>query len=396
MLAHSSLALDFPGLSVERPLPRITEIGDPVLFEIWDEDWQKRRLGVGGSGHWHRLGDAEYLYLYRNLEPPLDPRWLVGSYFAAEAVDIQLDRLAGGARPRPPGAARRRDRRGAARPAGQPADRPAGRRRDRDPQPRSRRPAPLAALAAARDRPGRRRFQCHGARVARVRHLRAQADRAQPDQPGDHGLARLPKPRDHGAVHRHRRVHGAHDQPDRRADGGVPQSSSGRADRLHRGRRRHGRQVHRRCRDGALERDRGSGRPRCPRGARRARHRRRDPRGQSRARGAGSSAHRPAQRAGRGRQHRHRDAHELYGGRRYRERGAAARGFGQGAAPGRRGRDPARARRPLARCPPGSRSSPSAGTSCAAARRRSRSSRSRPEHERRAAAWRGWGGTAAS
>jgi len=93
VLAHSTLALDFPDLSVEQPLPRITEIGDPVLFEIWDEDWQKRRLRVGGSGHWHRLGDAEYLYLYRNLEPPLDPRWLVGSYFAAEAVDIQLDRL---------------------------------------------------------------------------------------------------------------------------------------------------------------------------------------------------------------------------------------------------------------------------------------------------------------
>jgi adenylate cyclase len=93
VLAHSTLALDFPDLSVERPLPRITEIGDPVLFEIWDEDWQKRRLRIGGSGHWHRLGNAEYLYLYRNLEPPADPRWLVGSYFAAEAVNIQLDRL---------------------------------------------------------------------------------------------------------------------------------------------------------------------------------------------------------------------------------------------------------------------------------------------------------------
>jgi adenylate cyclase len=93
VLAHSTLALDFPDLSPERPLPRNTEIGDPVLFEIWHEDWQRRPLRVAGTGHWHRLGDAEYLYLYRNLEPPLDARWLVGSYFAAEAVDIQLERL---------------------------------------------------------------------------------------------------------------------------------------------------------------------------------------------------------------------------------------------------------------------------------------------------------------
>ena len=93
VLAHSTLALHFPDLGPERPLPRNTEIGDPVLFGIWGEDWQNRPLRVAGSGHWHRLGDAEYLYLYRNLEPPLDRRWLVGSYFAAEAVDLQLNRL---------------------------------------------------------------------------------------------------------------------------------------------------------------------------------------------------------------------------------------------------------------------------------------------------------------
>ena len=171
VLAHSTLALDFPDLSLERPLPRITEIGDPVLFEIWHEGWQKRPLRVAGTGHWHRLGDAEYLYLYRNLEPPLDARWLVGSYFAAEAVDTQLDRLllalglgllalivAG-------------DRRRAARPPGQPADRPARRGGERDPHPRPRRPRPAAALAPARDRPGGDRVQRHGADLARVRGL---------------------------------------------------------------------------------------------------------------------------------------------------------------------------------------------------------------------------------
>jgi adenylate cyclase len=93
VLAHNALALDFPDLGVERPLPRVTEIGDPVLFEIWRDDWQERRLEVEDSGHWNRLGDAEYVYLYQKPGPPLDPRWLVGSYFPREAVDVQLDRL---------------------------------------------------------------------------------------------------------------------------------------------------------------------------------------------------------------------------------------------------------------------------------------------------------------
>jgi len=93
VLAHSTLALDFPDLGVRRPLPRVTEIGDPVLFEIWHEGWQNRQLEISASGHWHRVGDDQYYFLYRSLEPPMDPRWLVGSYFPAEAVDVQLERL---------------------------------------------------------------------------------------------------------------------------------------------------------------------------------------------------------------------------------------------------------------------------------------------------------------
>jgi adenylate cyclase len=93
VLAHSALALDFPDLGVRRPLPRVTEIGDPVLFEIWHEGWQDRQLEISAAGHWHRVGDEQYYFLYRNLEPPMDPRWLVGSYFPAEAIDVQLERL---------------------------------------------------------------------------------------------------------------------------------------------------------------------------------------------------------------------------------------------------------------------------------------------------------------
>jgi class 3 adenylate cyclase len=94
VLAHTALAQAFPDLGVERPLPRVTEIGDPVLFEIWRPGWQDRRLEVDAPGHWEELGDTPYIFLHQNLAEPGDPRWIVGSYFAAEAVDIQLERLA--------------------------------------------------------------------------------------------------------------------------------------------------------------------------------------------------------------------------------------------------------------------------------------------------------------
>jgi adenylate cyclase len=93
VLAHSTLAQRFPTLGVERPLPRVTEIGDPVLFEIWRDGWQGRRLGDERLAHWEQLGDTRYVFLHQSLDEPRDPRWLVGSYFAAEAVNIQLERL---------------------------------------------------------------------------------------------------------------------------------------------------------------------------------------------------------------------------------------------------------------------------------------------------------------
>jgi adenylate cyclase len=93
VLAHSTLALNFPGLGPQHPLPRVAEIGDPVLFGIWDKGWQNRRLEGEVAGHWNQLGDTRYLFLYQSLAPPLDPRWLVGSYFSAAAVDVQLRRL---------------------------------------------------------------------------------------------------------------------------------------------------------------------------------------------------------------------------------------------------------------------------------------------------------------
>jgi adenylate cyclase len=68
VLAHSALGLKFPDLSRDRPLPRVTQIGDPVLFNIWRDGWQERRLEFDVNGHWEDLGDTQYIFLYQRLE----------------------------------------------------------------------------------------------------------------------------------------------------------------------------------------------------------------------------------------------------------------------------------------------------------------------------------------
>jgi class 3 adenylate cyclase len=93
VLAHPALAFDFPGLSEERPLPTVTKIGDPVLFDIWREGWQDRDL-IAGSGHWGEVAGQEYIYLYAPLTEYADAPWLVGSYFAEEYLGTQFVRLA--------------------------------------------------------------------------------------------------------------------------------------------------------------------------------------------------------------------------------------------------------------------------------------------------------------
>lgn len=93
VLAHRAFETGgFTGLDEERPLPRVTEIGDPVLFNIWREGWQERRL-IAGSGHQDRLGQDDYIYLYAPLTEYGDAPWMVGSYFAEEHIARQFLRM---------------------------------------------------------------------------------------------------------------------------------------------------------------------------------------------------------------------------------------------------------------------------------------------------------------
>ena len=92
VLAHIALASRFDGLSEERPLPKVTEIGDPVLFHIWREGWQDYAL-IAGDGHADDTRGSETIFLYAPLDNYADAPWLVGSYFPSDALDAQFERM---------------------------------------------------------------------------------------------------------------------------------------------------------------------------------------------------------------------------------------------------------------------------------------------------------------
>ena len=340
VLAHSTLALNFPGLGPKRPLPRVTEIGDPVLFGIWGQGWQDRRLQAGVSGHWNRVGDTRYLFLYQSLAPPLDPHWLVGSYFPVAAVDLQLERLLlalgfGLASLVAAAAVAVWLGRRVSRPIAQLAE-AASAIRTLD----------LDDLAPLRRSRLREIDQAAIAFNAMVRALRVFA-------------AYVPKPIVQSLISRGIAVSLASqnrevtvlftdivDFTGRTANLGAEQTAEFLNHHLRlvtAGIEAEAGMVDKFIGDAvmalwnAIEDQPDHAERRRPR---RGRDRGRAARRQPRARASGPAPDRPAHRAGRGRQHRHRDPDELHGRRRHRERGAAARSQGQGDAARRGDRDP--------------------------------------------------------
>lgn len=99
IIAHKALADGVLPVSPANPLPRLSDVGDPVLASMWrtgqDRDgspWET----LGGTIHVREVevGDDEFILLYEQL--PLrttgEP-WLVGGYVAVAAVDAEVRRL---------------------------------------------------------------------------------------------------------------------------------------------------------------------------------------------------------------------------------------------------------------------------------------------------------------
>jgi class 3 adenylate cyclase len=96
VLAHPNLQSGAPGLSGDKPLPNLSEVGDPVLSGIWRKDNRYPLRIVKGAdlkGHVLDLFNERYIFLYRDLAGYGGKTWQVGSYFRATDVNTEMLRL---------------------------------------------------------------------------------------------------------------------------------------------------------------------------------------------------------------------------------------------------------------------------------------------------------------
>ncbi len=95
VLAHPLMARGYPGLSLENPLPRLTEFRDPVLAAIWQEERSDLivSLAQDTNGHSIRIGGEDYIFMFRRLHGFGPKPLTVGVYFQFEDISAELLRM---------------------------------------------------------------------------------------------------------------------------------------------------------------------------------------------------------------------------------------------------------------------------------------------------------------
>lgn len=95
VLAHPLLEDGSKRGSGDNPLPTISEIGDPVLAEIWNR--QRRPLdlldGSGDAGHTVEVDGTEQVFVYRMIEGYGATPWIVGLHVPGAVGATELARL---------------------------------------------------------------------------------------------------------------------------------------------------------------------------------------------------------------------------------------------------------------------------------------------------------------
>src|SRR5207244_11722871 len=84
-----------PGLSADKPLPALGDVGDPVLAGIWSPSAGDGRMIPKANGLTARavgVGGTRYVFLYREIADYGQP-WIVGYYVAAADVNEPFRRL---------------------------------------------------------------------------------------------------------------------------------------------------------------------------------------------------------------------------------------------------------------------------------------------------------------
>ncbi|MDP2372654.1 adenylate/guanylate cyclase domain-containing protein [Reyranella sp.] len=87
------------GLSEDKPLPTIKEVGDPVLANIWDTPVRSWRIdhALGDYGHVVDAEGRHWVFVYREIRRYGPDPWLVGQYYPLDEATGDLDRLTNGA-----------------------------------------------------------------------------------------------------------------------------------------------------------------------------------------------------------------------------------------------------------------------------------------------------------
>ncbi|MBL8675340.1 MAG: cache domain-containing protein, partial [Rhodospirillales bacterium] len=96
VLAHRGLTAGGTFIRTEaRPLPRIDEVGDPVMAAIWTTPVRNRAFdsALGGLGHVVEVQGRRWVFVFRGLDGYGPDRWLVGRYFPLEDATREVQRL---------------------------------------------------------------------------------------------------------------------------------------------------------------------------------------------------------------------------------------------------------------------------------------------------------------
>ena len=96
VLAHSLMAEDYPGLSLQNPLPSLSSFQDPGLAGMWNpETMRPTRILLEAPllSHSVEIDGTDFVFVYREIGAYTTVPLLVGAYFESEVVSGELDRL---------------------------------------------------------------------------------------------------------------------------------------------------------------------------------------------------------------------------------------------------------------------------------------------------------------
>lgn len=97
VLAHAGLAGGLRGVSADKPLPSLGEVGDPVLPQIWSEQAETLSgaflQGSEMSAVQVELAGGQQVFVYREIQTYGDTPWLVGLHLPLSEVSAPIERL---------------------------------------------------------------------------------------------------------------------------------------------------------------------------------------------------------------------------------------------------------------------------------------------------------------